>query len=69
MRIAFFKNIFVMVQINPHSEPLPRFQEGFQVSTVWYTSNIYSVGLPILDPRLVEQLVGERYDLSFPSGV
>ena len=29
----FFKNMNVMAQINPHSEPLPRssFEEGFQL--------------------------------------
>ena len=26
-----YKNMYVMVQINPHSEPLPRFREGFQL--------------------------------------
>ena len=64
-RIAFSKNMYVMVQINPHSEPLPRFQEGFQLCGI---HQIYSVGPPILDPRL-KQLVGELYNLSFPSGV
>ena len=27
----FFKNMYVMVQINRYSEPLPRFQKGFQL--------------------------------------
>ena len=63
----FFKNMYVMVQINPHPEPLPRFEEGFQLCGTT-APNIYSVGPPILDPRL-KQLVRERYNLSFPSGV
>ena len=65
----FFKNMYVMVRINPHSEPLPRFEEGFQlchcvvpynIAILFWTANS--------DPRLKE-LVGERYNLNFPSGV
>ena len=46
----FFKNMYVMVQINPHSEPLLRFEEGFQLcGTTKYISTLLDRPFSIQD--------------------
>ena len=52
-RSPFYKNMYVMVQINPHSKPYAQIGRGG--STVRYHQK-YCVGPPILDPRLKQLL-------------
>ena len=60
-RIAFFQK-HVRGGPNKVINPHPDLKRGFNCVV---QPNIYSVGPPILDSRL-KQLVGDRYNLSFP---
>ena len=63
--LPFLKNIYVMVQINPHLEPLPRFEEGFELCG----TTKYKLCWTAHSRSKIETTGRERYNLSFPSGV